>query len=175
MSAIININFEEKKWLKVGLKEISKKAFESTFKILAYPKTFKFLEVSILACNDKKIKEYNKIFRGNSKATNVISWPRLKKINYRDILERKDISHLISSQEGTLDIGDIAISYDTCFKKAKELNINFDDYIIHMFIHSCLHLLGFDHINNSEFKIMKEMEIKSLIACGIRNPYNQYL
>ena len=58
MSAKINIQIQEKKWSKVDLRKLSKKAFKSTFKILSYPQLFKFLEVSILACNDKKIKEY---------------------------------------------------------------------------------------------------------------------
>ena len=72
MSAKINIQIQEKKWSKVDLRKLSKKAFKSTFKILSYPQLFKFLEVSILACNDKKIKEYNKKFRekaANSCAT----------------------------------------------------------------------------------------------------------
>ncbi len=100
MSAKINIQIQEKKWSKVDLRKLSKKAFKSIFKILEYSKFFKFLEVSILACNDKKIKEYNKIFRDKDKATNVLSWPRLEKMQYRDLLKKKDISYLISSQEG---------------------------------------------------------------------------
>ena len=174
MSAKINIQIQEKKWSKVDLRKLSKKAFKSIFKILSYPQLFKFLEVSILACNDKKIKEYNKNFRAKDKATNVLSWPRLEKIQCRDLLEKKDFSYLISIQEGTLDIGDIAISYDTCLKKAKELNFTFEDYTIYMLIHSCLHLLGFDHKKKSDFKLMKELEIKSLRVCGIKNPYNIY-
>ena len=91
MSAKINIQIQEKKWSKVDLRKLSKKAFKSTFKILSYPQIFKFLEVSILACNDKKIKEYNKIFRGKDKASNVLSWPRLEKIQCRDLLKKKDL------------------------------------------------------------------------------------
>ena len=41
-----------------GFKFIKCIKFKSTSKILSYPQLFKFLEVSILACNDKKIKEY---------------------------------------------------------------------------------------------------------------------
>jgi probable rRNA maturation factor len=99
----------------------------------------------------------------------------LKNLKYKDLLDKKDISHFISYEEGTLDIGDIAISYETCFKKAKEVNLIFEDYIIHMLIHSCLHLLGFDHKKYSEFKLMNDIEIKSLNECGINNPYKKYL
>ena len=175
MPAIINITFEEKKWLKIDLKKISKKAFRSTFKILKNSKNFNSLEVSILACNDQIIKNYNKKFRGNNKATNVLSWPRIENIYYNDIRLKKDISFLINKQESTLDIGDIAISYDTCFREAMKLNICFEEHVIHMLIHSCLHLLGFGHNKLSEFKIMKDLEIKSLKECGINNPYNQLL
>ena len=61
------------------------------------------------------MKEYNKIFRDKNTTTNVLSWPRLKNLKYKDLLDKKDISHFISYEEGTLDIGDIAISYETCF------------------------------------------------------------
>ena len=44
-----------------------------------------------------------------------------------------------------------------------------------MLIHSCLHLLGFDHKKYSEFKLMNDIEIKSLNECGINNPYKKYL
>ena len=81
MPAKIHINVQEKKWLVIDLKDLSKKAFKSTFKILTYSKIFKFIEVSILACNDQKIREYNRIYRNKDTATNVISWPRLKKLN----------------------------------------------------------------------------------------------
>ena len=61
MSAKIHINIQEKKWSVIDLKKISKIAFKSTFKILAYSKIYKFLEVSILACNDEKMKELSLI------------------------------------------------------------------------------------------------------------------
>ena len=125
MPAKIHINIQEKKWSVIDLKKISKIAFKSTFKILAYSKIYKFLEVSILACNDEKMKEYNKIFRDKNRTTNVLSWPRLKNLKYKDLLDKKDISHLISYEEGTLDIGDIAISYETCFKKSQRGKFNF--------------------------------------------------
>ena len=83
MSAKINIQIQEKKWSKVDLRKLSKKEFKSTFKILSYPQLFKFLEVSILACNDKKIREYNKNFRDKDKATNILSWQRVEKIRCR--------------------------------------------------------------------------------------------
>ena len=174
MPAKIHINIQEKKWLVIDLKDISKKAFKSTFKILTYSKIFKFIEVSILACNDQKIREYNRIYRNKDTATNVISWQRLKKLNQNGLSEKKDIPNFICDQEGTLDIGDIAISYNTCFKKARELNISFEDYIIHMLIHSCLHLLGFDHKNLSEYKKMNDIETKSLEECGIKIPSKTY-
>ena len=86
MPAKIHINIQEKKWSVIDLKKISKIAFKSTFKILAYSKIYKFLEVSILACNDEKMKEYNKIFRDKNTTTNVLSWPRLKNLGFYQVI-----------------------------------------------------------------------------------------
>ena len=46
MPAKIHINIQEKKWSVIDLKKVSKRAFKSTFKILAYSKIYKFLDSS---------------------------------------------------------------------------------------------------------------------------------
>ena len=46
MPAKIHINIQEKNWSVIDLKKVSKIAFKSTFKILAYSKIYKFLEVN---------------------------------------------------------------------------------------------------------------------------------
>ena len=93
MSAKINIQIQEKKWSKVDLRKLSKKAFKSTFKILSYPQFFKFLEVSILACNDKKIKEYNKTLGIRTKLLTYLVGQGWKKYN-AEIYWKKKIFHI---------------------------------------------------------------------------------
>ena len=41
----------------------------------------------------------------------------------------------------------------------------------HMVIHGCLHLQGYDHINDDDAQVMELLEIKLLNSIGIKNPY----
>ena len=40
-----------------------------------------------------------------------------------------------------------------------------------MIIHGCLHLLGYDHINDADAEEMETLEIKLLAELSINNPY----
>jgi len=121
------------------------------------------LELSILLTNDKRIKELNKQFRGENKATNVLSFPDME-IDFRQILEFKpDLDYMY--------IGDIAFAFETIEAQARENNITFLQHFKHLLVHSILHLLGFDHQNDEEAKIMENIEVEILKQFSIASPY----
>ncbi len=62
-------------------------------------------------------------------------------------------------------------SIDILEKTAKKNNVNFYDHFNHLLIHSFLHINGYDHKNNYQFKEMKKEEIKILSKIGIKDPY----
>ena len=112
-----------------------------------FPIKYKFINkkvyISILLTNNKKIKLLNNKFRKKNKATDILSFPLKKKIS-------KNIIYL----------GDIIISYDF-MNKPKSLNIlEFKIKVVKIFIHGFLHLIGFNHIKDTEFKKMNEEELK---------------
>ena len=72
---------------------------------------------------------------------------------------------------GDYNLGDIAISYEYIKKEAQELNIDFDDHMIHMLIHGVYHILGFNHDNDKRACVMEKKEIKLLNKLNIKNPY----
>ena len=114
--------------------------FNSLVKV--FPKKYRFIKkkvsLTILLSNNKNIKKLNKKFRNKNKATDVLSFPSEKKINIKK-----------SSY-----IGDIVISYDF-MNKPKALSIlEFKNKVTKIFIHSFLHLLGYDHIKLKDFKRM---------------------
>ena len=45
------------------------------------------------------------------------------------------------------------------------------DHLIHLIIHSVLHLLGYDHVDSKSAKVMEGIEINTLKKLGIANPY----
>ena len=61
--------------------------------------------------------------------------------------------------------------HDTCTKQSEELDLKFENHVVHLLVHACLHLLGFNHQKDTDFQKMKELEIKCLETCGIENPY----
>jgi len=113
----------------------------------SFPKKYQFnrkkVILTVLLSNNKKIKQLNKKFRKKDKPTDILSFPFGKKIS-------KSVFYL----------GDIIISYDF-INKPKSLNISqFKDKLAKIFIHGFLHLVGFDHIKDSEFKKMNKEELK---------------
>ncbi len=130
-----------------GIEQILNKNFKKIFSSL---KKFnnKNLEVSILLTDKKNMKQLNKRFRKISKDTDVLSFP-----NYEKIFFSKN------SKIKNLYLGDLAFSYDY-IKKQKT---DFLEYINKIFIHGCLHLIGYEHNNLKNYKAMSLVEKKLLI------------
>ena len=72
--------------------------------------------------------------------------------------------------EGTY-LGDLVISMEVLKKEAAEQEKSLDEHAAHLIIHGCLHLLGFDHIEDEEAEEMESLEIKILAGLGYANPY----
>ena len=96
-------------------------------------------EFSILLTNNYKMKLLNSKFRKKNKITDVLSFP---------------INNII---ENNFYIGDIAISFEYISKRSKisDFYYEFDK----MWIHGYLHLVGYDHKKNKDYKKMKKKEL----------------
>ena len=120
------------------------------------------ISISILFTGDKKITQLNKKFKKIDFPTNVLSFPSGQNINTDNLLNNDDFVNFL---------GDIVISSDTLIKEAnseKKIPIY---HLIHLFIHGILHLLGYDHENSCEAKVMETLEVKILKNLKISDPY----
>ena len=140
----INVLSEEKAWSG----KLKKKEFFFKQVCNFFPKQYRFpykkVSFNLLLSNNRCIKKLNKEFRKKNKSTDILSFPFKKKIN----LNKETY------------IGDIIISFDF-INKPKSQNIkNFKDKVIKTLIHGFLHLLGFDHIKNIDYKKMLKEEEK---------------
>ena len=110
--------------------------------------------INLSFISSEEMQELNKEFRGIDKDTNVLSF------------ENQDIS-----REHTKVLGDIAICYPYVVNEATVSEKDLDSHISHMFIHGILHILGYDHQNESEADNMESKEIEFLSKFNIINPY----
>ena len=120
-------------------------------------------DVAILACDDARIAALNSDFRGKPTATNVLSWPSEE----RGALEEGG-QPLAPTEE---ELGDIAISYDTCAREAGEHGKSFEAHVTHLIVHGTLHLLGYDHETERDAALMEGLEVEILGNLGLPDPY----
>lgn len=165
MKIDVEIAIEYGKWDE--LPEFSPEYFAKTASsvLSSYPNFAKVseFELSVLLTEDKKMAELNNQFRNKNKATNVLSFPDME-INWRRILEFKTNSDYIY-------LGDIAFGYETIEREASEKLISFQDHFRHLLVHSILHLIGFDHIDDEDAEAMENIEVEILKSFGIKSPY----
>ena len=160
----VEIVIEDKRWADVPFDRLCDRAFEaalSTFHL--DPNLF---TVEILACDDTRIAALNRDFRGQAKPTNVLSWPSAERAASND-----GDAPMLPCLQRDAELGDIAISYDTCAREAVQAGKPLTDHLLHLIVHATLHLLGYDHQRDQDATLMERIEVRTLGKLGVDNPY----
>jgi probable rRNA maturation factor len=113
-------------------------------------------ELSIRLVEEDESQELNGTYRDKHKPTNVLSFPFEAPVEIEPIL-----------------IGDLVICASVVRAEALEQNKQINDHWAHMVIHGCLHLLGFDHIEDEEAEEMESLETTILQSLHINDPYQE--
>lgn len=167
MRETVDLLIEDPRWQTIGLEEISQAAVDATLRHLRLdPEAF---ELSLMGCDDARIRALNVEFREKDKATNVLSWPSEERASE----QRGAMPELPQTGGGPFaeELGDIAIAYETCVREAEELGRSTTDHVTHLIVHGVLHLLGFDHIDDKDAALMEGLEREILEILGISDPY----
>lgn len=119
--------------------------------------------VSIQSASKDEIKELNCQYRNVDNATDVLSFPIFSFEELKEIINEKDNSKKIKE----INLGDIIICLDVV--KVQALNYNTGNFreLLYMITHGMCHLLGYDHIDPEDKKIMREKEEKILSKLGV--------
>ena len=112
-------------------------------------------ELSLLLTADAEMHALNKQWRGLDKPTDVLSFPS----------EDPEIPGQLQY------LGDIAIGYETSLHDAEAMGRPLDGHVSHLMIHGFLHLLGYDHIEPDDAKVMEPLETQILAGLGWPDPY----
>lgn len=115
------------------------------------------LEISVRVVGADEMCQLNADHRKQDKPTNVLSFPA------------GDVDGL--PDEEALPLGDIVICPSVLVAEAAAQDKALNDHWAHMIVHGTLHLLGYDHIEQSQAILMESLERVVLESLGIANPY----
>ena len=105
-------------------------------------------EVDITIVTDEEIHQLNKAYRGVDRPTDVLSFALDEGEEEPEIIEG-EAEHLL---------GDIIISAPTAQAQAEEFGHGLKREITYLAVHGILHLLGYDHMEAADKKVMRKQE-----------------
>ena len=121
-----------------------------------YSKIFKELNLKgefitdVTIVDNKTIHKINREYRNVDRPTDVISFAFLDEKSEREL------------KGGPTNLGQIIISYEKAIEQAKEYEHSLRREMVFLFVHGMLHLLGYDHMNEDDEKIMFGLQNKIL-------------
>lgn len=116
-------------------------------------------EISVTFVSLEEIHELNREYRQVDSPTDVLSFPQFD-----------DLDNL--PEEGEIMLGDVVICSDRAKEQAEEFGHSFEREIIYLFVHSVLHLLGYDHMDEDEKRIMRRREEEVMERIGLKREEN---
>ena len=113
------------------------------------------LIMTITFTTPEEIRKINKKYRKIDRTTDVLSFPMFEKEELKEKIKNEDFLY-----EDVL--GDIIISIDKVREQAEEYGHSFERELSYMLVHGFYHLMGYDHIEEEDKKLMRPKEDKIL-------------
>lgn len=146
--------------LPIPCEEIAKEVTEAVLDYAGCPYE---AEVNLLLTTDEEIHKMNLEYRGINRPTDVLSFPMIDypapgEFDFLD--DREDCFH---PETGELVLGDIVISKEKVILQAEEYGHAIKREFAFLIVHSMLHLIGYDHMEEEERMVMEEKQ-KQILA-----------
>ena len=154
----INLTFDRFSFQQYAVSSIIKKCISQT---LAMEKVTAPCEINVLITNDEGIRGINSATRGLDKATDVLSFPMFQ-LEAGNPPENWD--DYLDPETGRCPLGDMAISLERAVAQAEEFGHSFRREVGYLTIHSMLHLLGYDHLDEGEQKAQMRAREETIAA-----------
>ena len=117
-------------------------------------------ELGVTVVDDSEILELNREYREKDSVTDVLSFPQFE--GHEELLE-----DLLDDEAETL-IGDVVICFEQAERQAEEYGTGLTREMLYLFVHSVMHLFGYDHMNKEEKAAMRAREEDVLSAIGVK-------
>ena len=142
----INITFDTFCLRRLSVSSIITKCIEATLKAeqITIP-----CEINVLVTNNERIQAINAASRNIDAATDVLSFPMFE---LEAGMPPADWSEYLDPETGRCPLGDMSISLERASAQAQEYGHSLRREIGYLCIHSVLHLLGYDHLDEGPQK-----------------------
>ena len=113
-----------------------------------------------LLTDNEGIRELNREYRNIDSATDVLSFP-MNELTPGEF----DAGECERDMDtGRIVLGDMAFSLERCAAQGEEFGHGFDHELMYLTVHSVLHLLGYDHVDEGEMKKQMRAREKEIMA-----------
>lgn len=137
------------------MRKILETCAEKTLKIERFNS---LVEISVTLMNNKQIRQLNKEYRGIDQETDVLSFPMIDFQGEQGEWDMEALRNDIDPENQAVILGDIVISMEKASRQAEEYGHSFSRELGFLMVHSMMHLLGYDHEDEEDAKIMREHE-----------------
>ena len=125
------------------------------------------LEVSLSFVGEDEIRELNKEYRDTDKVTDVLSFPTVDNPE-RGVIDLASHASDLNPETWLLNLGDIIICLPRAKQQAKEYGHSLKREVAFLSLHSLLHLLGYDHMNQADEEQMTAVQNAVLDKLNIK-------
>lgn len=149
----INLTFQCRTLQRISVAAIIRKCIRATFREEGIKAP---LEINVLVTDDENIRAINSASRNIDKATDVLSFPMFD-LTAGD--PPQDWTDFLDPDTGLCPLGDMAVSLERAKEQAASFGHSLKREVGYLTIHSMLHLLGYDHLDEGPQKAqMRERE-----------------
>lgn len=157
---MINIDTECEYKFEFDTNKIIREVIDYGLDYLQFPY---FYEINVIITDSKNIQEINNEYRNIDRPTDVLSFPMNEVEDYKS----EENVWCVNPETEEVILGDIVINGDYVKKQAYEYGHSEKREIAFLVIHSLLHLLGYDHMTETEEKVMFGLQEEILENYGI--------
>ena len=158
MNHKINLVFEEKRLSNLGLAVHLRRCIS---RALDYQGVDVSCEINVLITNDEGIRVINQAQREIDRATDVLSFPMFNFVP-GELPESWD--EYMDPDTGRVPLGDMAISLERAVEQGREFGHGVKREVGYLTVHSILHLLGYDHMDDGPMKRQMRRQEEAIMA-----------